>query len=205
MIVEQSAEERIIAAAKAVFLEKGMAGARMQDIADRAGINKALLHYYFRSKDKLFLIIFQEAVMSFLPQIQSLFYTAPDISTLIRGFVQSYMTMLVNQPYLAPFIIHEINHNPSSLWKTMNEPGPGPFPIEAFHQLVEKEINLGNIRTIDPFQLWTHMMGLCLFPFLGRPLMKMVFRFDDPQFDAFLGERQEEIILLLTTSLNLNK
>lgn len=205
MTAEQTTEERIVAAAKAVFLEKGMAGARMQDIADRAGINKALLHYYFRSKDKLFLIIFREAVHAFLPQIQTLFTTAPDLPSLIRGFVHSYMAMLANQPYLAPFIIHEINHNPNTLWETMNQTGPGPFPIEPFRQLVDKEVKLGNIRPVDPLQLWTHMMGLCLFPFLGRPLMKMVFHFDDPQFDTFLREREEEVIRLLITSLNLKK
>lgn len=113
---------------RAVFLEKGMAGARMQDIADRAGINKALLHYYFRSKDKLFLIIFREAVHAFLPQIQTLFTTAPDLPSLIRGFVQTYMSMLANQPYLAPFIIHEINHNPKNVVGDHEPARPGSIP-----------------------------------------------------------------------------
>lgn len=201
LIEDQTTEERIIAAAKGVFLEKGMAGARMQDIADRAGINKALLHYYFRNKEKLFLIIFREQVQSFLPQIQAIFSTAPDLPTVIRGFVQAYMPMMARQPYLAPFIIHEINQNPQTMWEALNYAGSEPFPIHAFCQLVDREIREGRIRPIDPHQLWTHMMGLCLFPFLGRPLMKIVFQYDDPQFDQFLDQRQEEVILLLVSSL----
>ena len=198
---DQSTEDRIIAAAKDVFLEKGMSGARMQDIADRAGINKALLHYYFRSKEKLFLIIFRESVQSFLPQIQNLFATAPDLATWIRGFVTTYMSMMSRQPYLAPFIIHEINQNPQAMWEVLSRHDSAPFPIQSFCDLVDQEIEMGKIRRIDPFQLWTHLMGLCLFPFLSRPLMKIVFSYDDSQFDEFLTRRQEEVILLLYSSL----
>ncbi|MCF8238024.1 MAG: TetR/AcrR family transcriptional regulator [Saprospiraceae bacterium] len=201
MTVDQTTEERIIIAAKQVFFEKGMSGARMQDIADRAGINKALLHYYFRSKEKLFFIIFQESIQSFLPQIQTIFSNTPDIGSMIRGFVQTYMAMLNRQPYLAAFIVQEINRNPKSMWEAMNHTGSAPFPIHAFQELVAKEVDAGNIRPIDPLQLWAHIMGLCIFPFLGRPLMKMIFQYSDPQFDHFLVERQEEVIHLLISSL----
>ncbi len=201
MDTDQSTQERIIHAAKQVFFEKGMSGARMQDIADRAGINKALLHYYFRNKEKLFFLIFQEAVQSFLPQIQSIFKSTPDMNTMIRGFVQSYLTMLHRQPYLAAFIIQEINRNPRALWDALNSSGSAPFPIQAFEKFVTREVEAGHIRPIDPFQLWAHIMGLCIFPYLGRPLMKMVFQYSEPEFDQFLVDRQEEVIQLLTTSL----
>ncbi len=205
MTTDPTTEERIIIAAKQVFFEKGMAGARMQDIADRAGINKALLHYYFRSKEKLFFLIFQESIQSFLPQIQTLFSQTPDINSMIRGFVQTYMAMLSRQPYLAAFIVQEINRNPESMWEAMSNSGSTPFPIQAFQQLVTREVNAGNIRPIDPLQLWAHIMGLCIFPFLGRPLMKMVFQYSDPQFDQFLVDRQEEVIHLLISSLKPNE
>ncbi|HNA17232.1 MAG TPA: helix-turn-helix domain-containing protein, partial [Ferruginibacter sp.] len=53
-------EQKILESARNVFIQKGLAGARMQDIADHAGVNKALLHYYFTSKDKLFNIVFEQ-------------------------------------------------------------------------------------------------------------------------------------------------
>ena len=63
-----STEQKIREAARKVFQAKGMHGARMQDIADTAGINKALLHYYFRSKDQLFEAIFKEALQQLIPK-----------------------------------------------------------------------------------------------------------------------------------------
>src|SRR2546425_901472 len=71
-IKEETTENKILQAAKKVFITKGLDGARMQDIADEAGINKALLHYYFRSKDKLFEVIFMEAATSLFPKIVSI-------------------------------------------------------------------------------------------------------------------------------------
>ncbi|MEZ4979992.1 MAG: helix-turn-helix domain-containing protein [Saprospiraceae bacterium] len=81
---EITTEEKIIQAAKSAFLEHGMAGARMQDIADRAGINKALLHYYFRSKEKLFEIIFKEAFFKLVPQLNEILSHDDDFFIIIR-------------------------------------------------------------------------------------------------------------------------
>lgn len=201
MTQDPTTEERIISAAKAVFLEKGMAGARMQDIADRAGINKALLHYYFRSKDKLFQIIFQESIQTFLPKIRLLMVESKNVEQFIRQFVPTYMDMLRLQPYLATFIINEINQHPAALWDIMKGNEEKPFPFEAFSSLVEREVASGTIRPIDPRQLWTHMMGLCIFPFLAKPMLSMLLQLDAIQFDQFLDERREEIIHFITTSL----
>jgi len=68
---KDNTRDRILMASKNVFQSKGMAGARMQDIADEAGINKALLHYYFSSKEKLFEVIFKEAFAQFFPKINA--------------------------------------------------------------------------------------------------------------------------------------
>lgn len=66
---EHHSEEAILKAAHAVFLRRGFYGTRMQEIADEACINKALLHYYFRSKDKIFEAVFLDSLKIFLPQI----------------------------------------------------------------------------------------------------------------------------------------
>ena len=88
---DKGAEERILAAAKKVFTTKGMAGARMQDIADEAGINKALVHYYFRDKDKLFEVVFLAEAQKFFPKINAIFNSEATLFAKIENFVNEYI------------------------------------------------------------------------------------------------------------------
>src|SRR6476620_11888786 len=104
---DQSTEEKILLAARKVFLNKGMDGARMQDIADEAGINKALLHYYVRSKDKLFEQIFLEVASSMLPHIFSIFQSDDTLFTKIDKFCDAYITTQIKTPYVPIFILIE--------------------------------------------------------------------------------------------------
>src|ERR1044072_5809634 len=104
-----STEEKIVTAAKKVFLAKGLAGARMQDIADEAGINKALVHYYFRNKEKLFEVIFTEAALKLFPKINIIFESDGTLFEKIRLFVAEYITVMSENPYLPMFVLNEIN------------------------------------------------------------------------------------------------
>ena len=97
---DQSTEERILASAKKIFVEKGMAGARMQDIADDAGINKAMLHYYFRSKEKLFEVIFKEAAARLFPTIASILNSDLPLFEKIRRFTNDYLEIVIENPFL---------------------------------------------------------------------------------------------------------
>src|SRR3954454_20198668 len=109
---DQSTEERILAAAQKVFLAKGMDGARMQDIADEAGINKALLHYYFRSKDKLFEQIFLDVASALLPRIFAILESDRGLFEKIENFCDEYISQLIETPYVPIFILNEINRQP---------------------------------------------------------------------------------------------
>src|SRR3982751_3647938 len=95
-----STEEKILSAAKKAFLTKGMDGARMQDIADKAGINKALLHYYFRSKDRLFEMIFLEEARKFMPRIATIMLSELTLFEKIEKFVDQYIDTLSQNPLL---------------------------------------------------------------------------------------------------------
>src|ERR1700730_16933908 len=109
---DENTEERILTAAKKVFLKEGMAGARMQDIADEAGINKAMLHYYFRSKDKLFEKIFSELSRSFFPKLIMIFESDEGLFTKIQMFVTEYIDQMKQTPYLPIFVLNEVNRQP---------------------------------------------------------------------------------------------
>src|SRR6476619_6643320 len=111
---EQNTEEKILAAAKKVFLKEGMAGARMQDIADEAGINKALLHYYFRSKDKLFETIFTETSSRFIPRMNQVMDSDLPLFEKISMFCEAYISQMQQNPYIVLFIMNEANKHPES-------------------------------------------------------------------------------------------
>ena len=117
--LKSSTEELILAAAQAVFLEKGLAGARMQEIADRAGINKALLHYYFRSKEKLSVLIINRAVGELLPRLMTILETDYDLFEKIRQLAREYVTFLSHNSFLPLFIVNEANRNPQFFFKAV--------------------------------------------------------------------------------------
>ena len=130
-VKNKGAEEKILVAARKVFTTKGMAGARMQDIADEAGINKALLHYYFRDKDKLFEVVFMEEAQKFFPKINAIFNSDVPLFEKIENFVNEYIDEMQENPYLPWFVMNEVNRDPDQLlYKSLgkdNLPNPGKF------------------------------------------------------------------------------
>lgn len=116
-------EEKIFDAAQTIFQKKGLAGARMQEIADEAGINKAMLHYCFKSKQLLFEAIFMNAFSQIAPQINEIFNSQYSVFHKIRNFTNSYISFVIANPVLPQFIVQEMNNNPdfvSSLLKHNN-------------------------------------------------------------------------------------
>ena len=110
-----STEKDILEAAKRVFQIKGMYGARMQEIADEAGINKAMLHYYFRSKDKLFDAVFQDAAKNFFSKIRELLNVDKPLLEKIEYFVENYVELLLQNSFIPAFIITEVHQNPDRI------------------------------------------------------------------------------------------
>jgi AcrR family transcriptional regulator len=196
---DKSAEEKILAAAKKVFIAKGMAGARMQDIADAAGINKALLHYYFRSKEKLFEKIFSEVVKDFLPRINELFEADKTVAGKIETFCAAYIDQIKKTPYLPVFILNEINQQPEALVKKLW--GNRKPPVALFFQQVQQEIKQGKIKAVNPAQLLMNMLSLCIFPFAARPILELVGGINKKQFDALMEERKKLVPQLIIASI----
>ncbi|MBO9563624.1 MAG: TetR/AcrR family transcriptional regulator [Niastella sp.] len=198
---DQSTEQKILAAAKEVFIEQGLAGARMQDIADKAGINKALLHYYFRSKDKLFEMVFHEAAMKFLPKVTMLFEAEMPLFDKIRVFVDNYISMLIDNPFIPLFVLNEVHKNPTDyitrLW------GGRTPPVAEFAAHVQREIAAGNIRPVNPFHLMMNMISMCVFPFVGRPIIKGVFKLENDQFMKLMEERKTLVADFIINSIKL--
>ncbi len=128
---EDSAERKILEASKRIFQRKGMYGARMQEIADEAGINKALLHYYFRSKDKLFDAVFQDAAKSFFSKIRELINVEKPLFEKIEYFVEQYLELLMKNSFIPVFIISEVHQNPDRIKNIFLESGVNPGMVFA--------------------------------------------------------------------------
>jgi len=195
-----STEEKILGAAKKVFLTKGMDGARMQDIADEAGINKALLHYYFRSKDKLFEQIFMEVVAAFLPRIITILDAADTtLFQKIELFCSEYISQVIKTPYVPIFILNEINRQPKAFLKKVL--GNNKPPMHKLLIQIENEIKDDVIKPIQPLQLLINTLSLCIFPFLACPMIQLIAGIDNKQFNDMMEKRKKEVPQLIINSI----
>jgi AcrR family transcriptional regulator len=198
---QKDTEQLILAAARKVFIEKGLDGARMQEIADEAGINKALLHYYFRSKDKLFEMIFQEEIGKFFPKMLTLM-SSPEISfeDKIRAFVNNYISIFINNPFLAPFILREIHRNSDIIHNYFTKAGIDVNNVKFALTMLAKQLNM-SFDEARHFMI--NMISLCIFPFAGRPLIeKILFQEDKSEYGRFLEQRKVMVADLIINALN---
>jgi AcrR family transcriptional regulator len=186
---KQSTEKIILEAAKEVFVEYGFDGSSMQKIADRAGINKALVHYYFRSKEKLFEATFKEVFYTLVPPLMDTIKKEIPFEKKIAVFVEKYIDTLGNNPLVPIFILHELNRNPENLPAIVMESGINP--IYFFQNIVEEQ-EKGYIRPIPPHHLMINILALSIFPFVAKPILKGVFfDQDESAFNDFLEERKK--------------
>ncbi len=190
----KNTERTILEAAKTVFMRTGYDGARMQTIADEAGINKAMLHYYYRSKDKLFERIFEEAFENFAPRLIEIFNSDLPLEVTIYEFVDKYIEFIRQNPYVPMFILRELQRNPERI--------TNKFPIldfsdTAFAMKLEEEIDKGKIRKISLMELFVNILSLTIFPFVAKDIIKFVFNKDDENYQKFIEERKKTVPRLI--------
>ncbi|HMB93848.1 MAG TPA: TetR/AcrR family transcriptional regulator [Rhodothermales bacterium] len=195
----KATEDKIFEAARDVFHEQGYGGARMQEIADRAGINKALLHYYYRSKDKLFEAVFHVSAMRVVPQIVGVLTAEMPLREKIERFVHTYIDQIVANPHVPGFILQELRRNPNRLRQFVGELARDKFAGIA--QDIEEAVARGEIRPIEAPHLLANILGLCVFPFIARPMLQTVVGFDDAAYDAFLEARKQEVTAFILNAL----
>jgi len=188
---EPDTELRILNAAGKVFMMKGKLGASMQDIADEAGINRTLLHYYFRSKDKLFDTIFEKLFARIFPAISGISASELPFQERIETFVDAYTDILQDNPYLPGFIFQELSLNPDRLINSFKN--TGFHPVDAMAEF-QSELQGTWMEELDPRHIFASLLGMVLFPYIGRSLFQEIAFQDDPEaYDTFLSERKKHI------------
>lgn len=198
---DENTESQILDAAKSVFQRKGMDGSRMQEIADEAGINKAMLHYYYRSKQLLFEAVFNNAFKLLAPQLNTILNDDSSIEEKIRNFTANHISFIIRHPYLPAFIIQELNRNPDFVLKMK---GNKRFPnIEKFKAQVATEVEKGILKPVKAEQLFINVIALNIFPFLASPLIKTVVNIDDDSFKKLIEDRKTEVADFIINSIKM--
>jgi AcrR family transcriptional regulator len=190
-VKDKTTEHQILEAAKHIFEVKGMDGARMQEIADKAEINKAMLHYYYRNKQLLFEAVFKNAFSLLAPQLNTILNNDSSIEDKIRNFTSNYITFVIKHPYLPSFIIQELNRNPDFITNLKTNIG---FPnLEKFTKQVQNEIEQGIIKPISAEQLFINILALNIFPFVAKPLIMAFTSTNNTTYKQLMDERKSEV------------
>jgi AcrR family transcriptional regulator len=197
---DSSTEEKILMAARQVFIEKGLAGARMQDIADRAEINKAMLHYYFKSKEMLFEVIFKETAGKLFPHFEKLMDSDLNFFDKIRSIVSSYIETIIQNPYIPLFVMNEMNKNPEIGMKTFFEAQKPGF-VRKLREAIEKSVKDGVIEPINPIHFIMNMFSMCAFPFIAKPMINLLTGIEDDQFKSLMEQRKVLVAEFIINSI----
>jgi AcrR family transcriptional regulator len=195
-------EQAILQAAKAVFLRKGLDAATMQDIAAEAGISRTLLHYYHRNKDTLFRAILDAAVVEFVPKVAMLVELDIPLLKKIELLVDSYLSLLLDDPLLPHFLIIEIQRDPRVLVQLFRDKRGEFVEVSRLKRQIAAELGVSGETDTALAHIFTSLYGMLMFPFLAKPALDEVFFDNDPAaFRAFMMERRPFIISMMRTLL----
>ena len=185
--LDLSTEEKIKAAALKLFTKKGFAATRTRDISEEAGINLALLNYYYRSKERLFELVMTEILQNFFRGLTQIFNDeGTSLDEKVSIFVKSYTALLKQQPDLPLFIFHELRMNPQKLASKM---GVNQVFKTFFFKQLGHEIERKKVARIHPLHYVINMIAMSVFPFIAAPLLKHIAGIDDKNFGSLIDER----------------
>ena len=185
-----SMEDRIIEAAKQVFVRKGYLQTTMSDVAKEAGIGRTALHYYYRTKEMLFDAIFGQLIGNLLPNVKKVMEEGGTMLEKIPKIIDYYTAVLYKNPLFPIFVISEINRDPEHLYRTVLKDSALIQPILQLRAQLEEEIEQGKLRKIPMVDIVSTVIGMLVFPMLVRnPLSAVFFDGDKEKFNCYIIER----------------
>jgi AcrR family transcriptional regulator len=195
----EETERRILDAAHEVFVRAGTAGARTLEIAKEAGVNPALLHYYFRTKERLAEAVFRRAAGQLLPAVVRILGSDATLEDKVEQVVQVELQFLSKAPYLPAYILSELAHHPDRAPQLIAAV-TGEVPVALGTHLrtvlakqIDARVRDRTMHPISPDQFAVNLLALCVFPFAARPLFTALFGIDDKGFEQFIDRRRREL------------
>lgn len=199
-ILELTTEQKILEAAKKVFLLRGLDGARTQDIANEAGINKAMLHYYFRDKERLFETVFDSIGEKIIPDLTAIMEQDLPIVVILDRIIHRYIDFVSENPQVPLFLISELTKDPERMQNLLNHT-QNFSKMQNFGMKLMQEMQAGTIKQVHPLHLIVNILGMCIFPFLARPMVQNVMKISDEDYTLFLSQRKEQVSLFVHAAL----
>lgn len=188
--MQKDTEEKILDAAREIFSQKGFAGTRMQEIADKAEINKAMLHYYFRNKQQLFERIVDSHIQLITPKlVEAISDSVPVIENLER-LVDSYIDTITEYPFMPMFLLHEMSQRRMHAVDQMKKVLKRENAIARLFQKMKEEQQKGILKEIPPHHLLLSVMSLIVFPFIARPVFQHMLEISEEEYTAMMLERK---------------
>ncbi len=185
-------EDKILLVAQRIFREKGFHGTKTQEIADAAGINKALLHYYFTSKTILFEKVFLQSLEEVFLSLGNLLNNDESIIEKTPELVSSYLTYISKNVNLFVFVISEISQN-QELTEKFVQVALKKINYQKFFSSFKREVEQGVIKDVDPVHFLVNLISLCVFPFLASPILKRMLVNIDMDYKPIFQSRKEVI------------
>ena len=205
--MKQSTEDKIIDAARELFYRKGYEGVTVRDIANKAEVNLALLHYYFRTKDKIFEIVFKDAFGLLFRKLNIALSSDTDLFEKIRLIISSYTITATKHPQLASFILHELSVNADSMWKIIYSNDGKTDVNENYNKFFQEIADAGEngiIMKIDPKILFIDIISLSLFPFVASAFVtKFLYSKKKSGFNEMIKNRIDHVYELIIKNLTL--
>jgi AcrR family transcriptional regulator len=197
---DRETRERILDAAHAVFLRKGTASSRTQEIAAEAGVNKALVHYYFGTKAALADAIFEREMAALTPLIFGILADENrSIEQKVRDIVRVQIEFHSARPYLAGYMISEMHAEPERVAAMVAKRGSPPRDV--LRRQIQEGVKAGTLRPISAEQFIVNLMGLLIFPFALRPGLSVLLNLDPTSWAAFMEERKRLLPDLILAGL----
>ncbi|MGE5356740.1 MAG: TetR/AcrR family transcriptional regulator [Deltaproteobacteria bacterium] len=197
--MEEDTRQKILNTAKELFIEKGFAATTMRDISSRANINKGLLHYYFQSKQMLFVNVMQMTTFELFPKVDSILHLNVSFSEKLELIIDVYIEFLLKNPRLPAFIINELNSN-TDLFVDIIMQADIYNRILNIASLIIDEKELKDTR-MEPVQFIINFLSLMLYPFLMKPLVQKVTGMDDENFSYNIRLRKKIVLDTLINSI----
>jgi AcrR family transcriptional regulator len=198
------AKSRILDAADEIFVRRGIDGARMQEIADHAGVNKALLHYYFRSKAQLARAVWFRIASSFAPGILQMMASDLPLDDKIDRFVDAYHNTLTRHPYLMAYVIGEAARHPDLVedFYTPERRRAARLMIDKLQEQIDDCVSAQKTASLSAEQFIVTLAGSCLFPFAARPAIAQLLGLRSTGQREFMGRRRTELPAFLKRALH---
>lgn len=203
---EKQVEQDIIIAAAKVFVEKGKDGARMQEIADNAGVNKMLLHYYFKDKDTLFLEVVKKIVTDLYGSVIEESINVSGFKDFLFMFIDRHFEFLNERKDSFQFLLWELSRKQFDLKNIVSGSYKqyGKNPFEIISDKLNKAIAKGEIRAVDTTEFILNLFSLDLFMFIGLPVIREIAPMNDAELASVIERRKHEVFRLLWNDIQIN-